>query len=180
LDSKQEIELFNKIKAGDKQSFKLLFNNYYSRLCSYTEKITGRDDIAEEIAQGVFIKIWENRYNINIQKNVKGYLFRSVHNHALKYIQAQKIEAKYIEYNEIFGTGHTTEISDFELSEIINKSINELPEKCREVFLMSRIDQLKHKEIANKLGISEKTVEVQIRNANLKLREKLKEFKINN
>ncbi len=177
MDKQVEILLINKISKNNKEAFKELFEHYYSRLCSYAEKFVVRKDIAEEIVQNVFFIIWDKRNELKIEISLKGYLFRSVHNNSIKYLQTKKIESDYFEHNKIFGQSQITEMNDFELMEAINQSIDELPEKCREIFMMSRLENLKHKEIAQKLNISEKTVEVQIRNANLRLRELLKDFK---
>lgn len=86
------------------------------------------------------------------------------------------MEKLYIEDNLDIIQKASTEMPDKELAELIHKSIDELPPKCREIFILSRLELLKHNEIAEKLGISPKTVEVQIRKANIKLRNKLKNY----
>jgi len=176
LDKSRELRLLSGIKANNKDAFKEIFEFYYSRLCCYAEKLTGRKEIAEEIVQNVFLIIWGKRNSLAIETSLKAYLFRATHNNSIKYLQAKKIESDYLEDNKKEIEDRSVKILNFELIQAINRSIDQLPEKCREIFILSRFEQLKHNEIAAKLGISAKTVEVQIRKANIRLREKLKEF----
>ena len=156
-----------------KKAFELLFREYYARLCEYSGMITRDEDASVEIVQDFFVKLWENRATLDI-KSVKSYLFRSIHNNSIKYINKRaQLESIRVEKNAKYGY---TSPEDFELTEKLEKSLDELPPKCREIFIMSRIDKLRHNEIAEKLGISARTVEVQIRKASIILKEKLKEF----
>ncbi len=176
MDRYKEISLLEKVKKGNQEAFKEIFNIYYSRLCLYVEKLVNRKDIAEEIVQTIFLKIWENRTKIIIKISLKSYLFKSVHNHALKYLHSKKLEEAFLVYNKELLEKSNLDLPNTELTEAINRSIDELPEKCKEIFILSRFEHLKHLEIAEKLGISAKTVEMQIRNANIKLKNKLKDF----
>ena len=164
-------DIISLIRQGDQKTFETLFTDYFARLCEYSFLIIKDKEVAAEIVQDFFAKLWENRAKANIQ-SIKAYFFKSIHNNSIKYISKKKNFESIIDVKEYgFVMPH-----DFELPEKLEKSVNELPPKCKEIFLMSRLDKLRHNEIAEKLGISPKTVEVQIRKANLILKEKLKEF----
>lgn len=164
-------DVLSLIRKGDEKAFEELFKAYYARLCEYSLALVADKEAAAEIVQDFFVKMWENRATLDI-KSLKAYLFRSIHNNSLKYI------SKRIHFESIIDSreyGITAPV-DFEMADKLDKSLNELPPKCREIFLMSRLDKLRHNEIAEKLGISPRTVEVQIRKASHILKEKLKEF----
>jgi RNA polymerase sigma-70 factor (ECF subfamily) len=171
MDDSQNI--INNIKQGSTRSFEGLFREFYARLCEYSFLITRDKDASIEIVQDFFVKLWDNREKLEI-KNIQSYLFRAVHNNSIKYLNKQ-LNFETIGENKEYGYELP---EDFELAETIEKSLNELPPKCKEIFILSRIDKLKHSEIAEKMGITAKTVEVQIRKASLILKEKLKEFHI--
>jgi RNA polymerase sigma-70 factor (ECF subfamily) len=164
-------DIISLIRQGNQKAFESLFKEYYGRLCEYSYMLTKDKEAAREIVQDFFVKLWENRAKLEI-KMAKAYLFKAVHNNSIKYINKKNNFESIIRDKEYGSISQ----GDFELTENLEKSINELPLKCREIFLMSRMDRLRHNEIAEKLGISAKTVEVQIRKANLILKEKLKEF----
>ena len=170
------ISNLQKIKEGDHTAFESLFKLLYPSLCTYSKKFTLQKEIAEEIVQQVFFKLWENREKIAIHTSLKAYLFKAVHNNSLKYLHSKKFEEDYKKFNEEMLLYKTDFLPDFELSEKINKSIEELAPQCRKIFILSRFDNLRHEEIATKLNISVRTVEVQIRRANISLRKKLQEF----
>ena len=166
-------DIINRIRKSDHKTFETLFKSYYARLCEFSFLITKDKEASVDIVQDFFVKLWENRTKLKIN-NLKSYMFKSVHNNSVKHM------GKTLQF-ESFGENKTNNYGfsvpkDFELKEKLEKSLNELPPRCREVFILSRIDKLHHKEIAEKLGISTKTVEVQIRKASIFLKEKLKEF----
>jgi RNA polymerase sigma-70 factor, ECF subfamily len=176
LAALNEIALVEKIKNGDHNAFESLFKELYPSLCIYAKKFTQQKEPAEEIVQQIFFKLWENRNELAIHTSLKSYLFKSVHNNSLKYLNSKKFEEDYKKFNEELLLRQSDYLPDFELSEKINKSIEDLPPQCKKIFLMSRYDNLRHIEIAEKLSISVKTVEVQIRRANIVLRKKLQDF----
>ncbi|MCG8412176.1 MAG: RNA polymerase sigma-70 factor [Bacteroidales bacterium] len=169
--------LFNRIKAGNIKAYQELFNKYYDILCRYAYLYVPKEDIAKEIVQEFFIKVWEKRSSINIKTSVKAYLFNSVRNASLNYIRTNK----RVEFIQINNIEHeiTNEISDIEkldkeyISEQIAKAINSLPPKCKKIFLLSKESKLTYNEIAKELNISKKTVENQMGIAFKKLKEKL-------
>jgi RNA polymerase sigma-70 factor (ECF subfamily) len=166
-----DIEIISQIKQGNKQAFEKLFIAYYGRLCEYSNTLCHDKEAAVEIVQDFFVKLWDNRFRINIT-SLKPYLFKAIHNNTIKYI-IRKTSTEPLRNDHEYGS---ETMADFELSQTLEKAIAELPAKCKEVFILSRMDRIRHKEIAIQLGISERTVEVQIRKASRVLKEKLKEY----
>ncbi|MBL4655698.1 MAG: RNA polymerase sigma-70 factor [Bacteroidia bacterium] len=170
----------NKIEKIDKSSFEELFRTYFTGLCSFAKKYVQDLDIGKDIVHDVFVNMWDKRESIDTSKSIKSYLFTSVHNRCLNYIR----DNKKFDQNEVdlerLNTDQNWESSDklveIELEEKINKVLDSLPEKCREIFLMNRFEGLKYKEVAEKLDISVKTVETQMSKALKILRENLVEY----
>jgi len=179
MDLTEDKELYLKLKGGDEEAFQTLFLKYYSAMCRFANQLLNDRELAEEIAQDMFVKIWEKRAFLNIETSVKHYFFRSVRNHCLNHIQHEKIKKQYA--NKIMESAHQ-EINteqyylEIDLVKRIEKSIASLPPKRMEIFRLSREHGLKYKEIADKLGISVKTVEAQMGLALKYLREDLKDF----
>lgn len=173
-------DLFFQIKQGNKQGFELLFRSYYAPLCLFARKYIKDEDDCEEVVQSFFLKMWEKKAKIDINTSVKSYLYSSIRNRCLNYIKHQKIKLDY--HNEV---QYTTKNEDYNSSDFIEvdlikkikKSIESLPNRRREIFILSREHGLKYREIAEKLGISVKTVETQMGHALKDLREKLKDYK---
>jgi RNA polymerase sigma-70 factor (ECF subfamily) len=142
----------------------------------FAKKILGDEDDAREVVHQVFISIWEKRQEIDLSASMKSYLFTSVHNRSLNVIRDRK-KFSSAEVPDVAGEWDVSSvIESMELEEKILAVIRTLPEKCREVFEMSRFDGLKYSEIAKKLNISVKTVENQMSKALKILREKLAKY----
>lgn len=137
-------------------------------------------DAGEEIVQDLFVKFWENRNSINITSSVRSYLFSSVRNSCLNFIKHRKIEESYKQYNEeqreSGAVSAEDELEGSELEIQIRKAIDQLPPKRKKVFIMSRFEGLKYREIAEKSGISIKTVENQMGKAIKFLRQELADY----
>ena len=179
MDYPEEKILFERIKKSDEKAFEILFHKYYGYLCLYATKIINDDSSAEEIVQDFFVKIWEKREQINVETSLKNYLFRSVKNLCVNYIQHNKIKIRYAQnvLSEIeYHISDDSNFTEIELSRKIDESINSLPEKRKEIFRLSRQEGLKYHEIAQKLNVSIKTVETQMSLAIKTLREKLKNY----
>jgi len=179
MDLTEEKEMYLKLKEGDEGAFNALFRKYYSAMCLFANQFLHDRELAEEIVQEMFVKIWEKRTILNIETSVKQYLFRSVRNHCLNQIQHEKIKKQYA--NKVLESAHreiNTEQYYLEVDLIrrIEKSIESLPPKRKEIFKLSREQGLKYKEIADDLGISIKTVEAQMGLALKYLRDDLRDF----
>ena len=166
----------------DEAAFEQMFKTHFKRLHAYAFTIL-RDEIqAEEMVQQVFFKLWERNENLSLTGSVSSYLYRAVHNESLNYIKHQKVRSNH-QLNVAYSMKNEVEhpakkIMASELEKKIHSALNELPEQCRTIFQMSRFDELKYREIADKLGISIKTVERQMSKALRLLRVKLVDFLI--
>ena len=160
----------------DQSSFEEHFRQYFPPLMAFARKILVDEDDAREVVHKVFINLWEKREEIDLSVSLKSYLFTSVHNSSLNVIR----DRKKFSGDEVPDIASEVDIEAqmdaMELEGQIMKVIAELPEKCKEVFEMSRFEGLKYNEIAEKLGISVKTVENQMSKALKVLREKLADY----
>ncbi|WP_298238542.1 RNA polymerase sigma-70 factor [uncultured Algibacter sp.] len=170
--------LAKNIKKGDRKSFKALFKRYYKMLLDYAMTFTGDMQEAEDIVQQTFIILWTNRQKINAEKSLKSYLYSITRNTYIDTYRKQKRRESF--FDEIKERALNSRINDD--SEIIEqrilklKSVIELlPERCKEVLQMNKIEGLKYREIADQLKISIKTVESQMRIAYQKIREAFKD-----
>ena len=168
------------VNIADQRVFESLFSTHYEPLCRYATKIIGDKDDAEEVVQQVFYKLWEKRQERAIQTAVHSYLFRAVKNACLNQQQHEKVKREYVAYTATYNNEIAVE-DNLEIKELEQKialAIQRLPEGCREIFEMSRNENLSYKEIAEKRGISIKTVENQMGKALKLLREELKEYSL--
>lgn len=165
--------------ANDHEAFHKLFNEYYSSLCRFATSYIGNPNNAEDIVQQIFVNLWEKGFEIDPNKTIKTYLFTSVKNRCLNYIRDTKKYRSYyldIEAELEIPVSEKDVFSEAELNEQLKKAINKLPEKCREIFMLCRFEDMKYKEIAQKLDISEKTVEAQMSKALKIMRVELKDY----
>ncbi len=177
MKDKTDIKILSGIRRGDSKSFDLLFDSYYERLCNYVTSIIQNNEVAEDIVQDLFANIWVNRKKMSVRVSFKSYLFRSSYNASLDYLKRLKVENKYqADISEQSPPSFNDSLEFLELLESMEESIEELPEQCKIIFKLSRFEQLKYKEIAQKLSISENTVDTQIRRALKKLREDFKDY----
>jgi len=172
--------LIESIKQGDQRAFRFLFDNHYASLSRYAMNMVHCGETAEDIVMDVFTKLWETAAGLDITSSLQGYLYRSVHNACLNYLtrthkrftelSAETIEKldKAVNPLEMYSIPESLSMS--ELSQAIERCIENFPEECRKIFLMSRFEDLPHKEIAVQLGISENTVKVQIYRALKKIK----------
>ena len=151
-----------------------LFKGHYKSLCNVAFNIVNDRAAAEDVVQDVFLKIWKKREELSINTSLKGYMFRSTINTALNHIENRKRNFPFHnEINEeILGGTEKAEdqLMEMELKEKLTQSINRLPVKCKQIFILSRFEGLKYAEIAEKQNISVKTVENQMGKALRRLR----------
>ncbi len=170
--------IFKKIKKGNEEAIDYIFNTYYTSLCIFANKYVENIDVAEDIVQELFIKIWEKREQLNINTSLKSYLFQSVNNSCLNHLKHLKIRDNYKKQINYCKTDEFNNdiLVEEELNLRIYNSIESLPKKCKIIFKLSRFKGLKHKEIAENLSISIKTVKVQIGKALKILRHDLQDY----
>ena len=164
----------------DKETFEALFKNEFKGLCFFALRYTKDYDTAREITQEAFISLWEKRNSIDLSKPVKTYLSTTVRNKCLNWLKDNKKFSKEILDIEGLLSDKTyiqpDRLVEAEVRKKIAQAIQELPVKCREIFVLNRNDNLKYQEIATRLEISIKTVETQMSKALQHMRERLSEF----
>lgn len=176
LSDNEILELFkeNKDKAFDE-----IFRRYWGKLYIYAIKILGNVEIGKDTVQEVFMDVWQRCDDVEI-KNLNAYLYGAIRNQVSKNIRKMKFSTNHFEaLNEevsAFKADGALELKELELS--INDSISKLPDRCREIFNMSRYQEYSHKEIAQKLGLSVATVDTQISRALKHLRTHLRDTTI--
>lgn len=161
--------LIKKVQRGDKPAFERMFRSYYASLCDYAQKYVKNPQAAEDQVQEVFVKIWEIRTDWNPKGTIKAYLYTAVRNQSLNYLKHKRIvdEWKQKEEEALSNTpipfSPTEKRADLEeMRKWIQGAIQNLPEKRREIFELSRDHGLTYMEISKTLGISVKTVETQM------------------
>ena len=158
-----DTEIIGRIRQGDVGQFESLFRSSYVSLVKYAKTLIKDHDNAEEIVQELFFKLWKDREKIKIESSLNGYLFRSVHNSCLHYIEHHRVVERHAEEMSIRQTDSGENPSDIlnykELQARIARILEKLPERCGMIFYMSRFEGLKYTEIAEKLSVSVKTVE---------------------
>ena len=168
------------MKSLDKAAFEELFRSYFTPLCSFAQKFVQDADEAKDIVHQVFINLWNKRDVIDVNTSLKSYLFQGVQNRSLNFIRDNKKLVKFdTPQNEAeLGTylDSTDHLESAEAEARINEALDRLPDKCREIFLMNRFDNMKYREIAEKLKISIKTVETQMSRALKALRNDLSDM----
>jgi RNA polymerase sigma-70 factor, ECF subfamily len=158
----------------------LLFKSNFKDLCYFAIQYVKDSDIAKDIVQEVFFNLWQKKETIDLSKPVRSYLTSAVRNKSLNYIRDHKKFSDTIleseeHYMKASYKDHDRLIEE-EVRKKITTSLEELPVKCREIFLLSRYQNLKYQEIADRLKISVKTVETQMSKALQHLRIQLSEF----
>lgn len=176
-----------KLKQGNEEVFQNIFNSNYNTVLYFAKEYVLDYEIAREIAQDSFMVLWELRTKLRSDTNLTSYLITIARNKALNYLKHQLIEKKYSELTQINRLQYQINYSSLkdpssdpfqyiELSEKIQKAIENLPPRCKQVFLMSRKDELKYKEIASQLNITLKTVEKQVSEALKRIRKAVGEY----
>ena len=172
-----DIFLLQLIKNGDKQAFKYIFDTYFTALCRFMYLYLGNTQEAEDIASDILASIWENRKKLEIRLTFKAYLFQAAKNRCLNAIRDRKATVSLDDINgqDTPQVNVTDSLETEELNHLIQEAILSLPDKCREVFLKSRTNNLTNQEIAESMDISVKTVEAQITKALKQIRKFLGE-----
>jgi RNA polymerase sigma-70 factor (ECF subfamily) len=168
------------IRAGDEHAFERLFRAHYGELCGYARKLVGDGDTAEEVVQNIFVQLWEKREHIGVTSSPRAYLFSATRNACLNHLDHLKVRHRHAEAVQAQPLDQAADAAAaLELQELnarIHTAIEHLPPRCREVFVLSRFEHLKYDEIAQRLAISPRTVEVQIGKALQFLRDHLREL----
>jgi len=159
-----------------------LFRQYSKPLFYYASKFVD-DEAARDMVQDVFVKLWADQ-SITIKQSLNALLFTMIRNSCLQYLEKQKVRNKYFESAKLklqeeelrFYMDERTSLIEQELENKLNEVLNSLPDRCRQIFVMSRFDNKKNKEIAEELDISVKAVEKQITKALATIRTEMKDY----
>jgi RNA polymerase sigma-70 factor (ECF subfamily) len=169
-------ELQDRIRQGDHSAFDALFRATYAQLVGVTRSIVRDADVAEEIVQDVLLELWRRREALVVEDSLRAYLFRATRNRALNHLRHIAVERRgepFVRGESAVSPRADARLSASEIEVAIRDAVAKLPERCREVFELSRLHGLKYSEIAQTLGISIKTVEAQMGKALRILREQL-------
>jgi RNA polymerase sigma-70 factor, ECF subfamily len=151
------------------KTIEMLFIENFHSLVFTSFGIVKDYDVAKDIVQDVFVKVWQNFENITDTKNLRPYLATAVRNSSFNYLRDQKMHEETINYLHLLtdeGQGSNDEaITRDDLIDQVHRAVNKLPEKWREAFILSKYEKLKYYEVAEKMGISNKTVEKYISKA---------------
>ncbi len=187
MSATNEKTIYTLSSKVNKKSFDKLFVDFYPKLTAYATLFL-KPEVAEDVVQELFTYIWEHIETLTIHTSLEAYLFKSVYQRCLNQLKRQKIkDAYHQQIEERFSTMEqqafhpdnndtVTKLFMSDLRSDMRKAIDELPERCREVFMLSYIYQLKNREIAEVLDISVNTVENHMTNALKTLRIKLKKY----
>ncbi|SMC64518.1 RNA polymerase sigma factor [Pedobacter africanus] len=175
-------ELLLLFKAGDRNAYEQIYNRYWAIMYVYARKIMADADDAQDIVQEVFTYLWHKGAELSIKTSLAVYLYTAVRYRIFDLLDHRKVRTDYKAYLQQFideGEYITdNQLRERELVAVIEREVALLPAKMREMFEMSRNEGLSHKEIAEKLGVSDLTVKKQVSNAVKILKEKLKLFSI--
>lgn len=176
----KDLFLISQVKKGDVKAFEQLFRQYYSPLCHYAMSIVGKREVAEEMVEELFYIIWRDREKLGVFRSTKSYLYTSVWNSCLQHIRQRNRDEeiqKRMQQTLPDHTGSPEEEAEYkELQVLVEKCIEKMPDRCRQVFQMHRKEGLKYAEIASELGISVKTVEAAITKALNILRKEIESY----
>jgi RNA polymerase sigma-70 factor (ECF subfamily) len=169
------------LKKGNAQAFSLIFNTYYKDMVLFGGNFLPEQTVCEDIVQSIFLKLWRDRTELVIETSLKSYLLKAVRNACMDEIRHRHIVLEYASHappdklsNDLVDTGNYILYSD--LQKHLHQALEKLPKSYREAFELNRFEGLKYREIAEKLKVSERTIEVRISKSIGLLRKYLHEF----
>ncbi len=170
-------ELLQRLRQGDETAFDALFRAWYAPLVGFAESLLRERAAAEEVVQDVMLEVWRRRETLVVEESPRAYLLQATRNRALNTIRRRRVEERGEPV--LRSTMRDADpppdaaLGESELDHAIGQAVASLPDRCREVFELSRVHGLKYAEIAERLGISVKTVEAQMGKALKVMRERL-------
>jgi RNA polymerase sigma-70 factor (ECF subfamily) len=176
----EEQFLLGRLRQGDADAFTLLFRSYYKDLVLFGGLYLPGQAVCEDIVQSIFLKLWRDRSSLAIETSLKAFLLKSVRNSCLDEIRHLHIKHEHdsyaITHNILEHVDTENYILYSDLYQQLQQALEKLPDAYREAFEMNRFEGLKYREIAERLDVSERTVEVRISKAIERLRLYLKDF----
>ena len=179
--------MVNALKSGNEKAYRMLYDQYYDMLCTLAYQYVKDDFIAESIVGDVIFNIWEHRKTLDIRTSLKAYLIKSVRNRCINYLEHLKVKRQS---EQILEQQHSKQQKEYlsdidyplaklitlEMEESFAKAIAALPDECREVFRLCRMEELSYAEVSEQLHISVNTVKYHMKNALAQLREQFKDY----
>ncbi len=174
-----DTDLVHHVRSGEKKAYQILFERYAPKIYSFALSYLKNKADAEELVQDVFLKIWEKRETLDVSRNIKSFIFKIAVNTIYDFIRHKNIESVFKDFardNYEFHSNNTWDTVVFkEMQTTLNKLVVKMPAQRKKIFNLSKIKGYTNDEIANKLGISKRTVENQLYRAVLYLKEHLKD-----
>jgi RNA polymerase sigma-70 factor, ECF subfamily len=181
------IEITRRLKEGDEKAFEIIFHAYYGALVNFSDEYLHDREASRNIVQTVFMKLWEKRDSVMETESLKSYLYTLTRNESISYLRHLKVSRRFTEVSQaamedLQLNQEALESLDFSridlgmIEKVILDTLETMPERCREVFILSRYEGLKNQEIASKLDISLKAVEGNITRALRIFRFKLRNY----
>lgn len=174
--SYDEKELLLQLAQGSEEAFRAIFNRYRGKLYHFILKISGSGEAAEDTVHDVFLKVWATKENFAQVENLGSYLYRMAHNHAVsgfRRMARETLVLAELRQESVPALGLADPLTQKEIRTFIDEAVAKLSPRQKKVFLLSRYDGLKHKEIADELGLSIHTVRSHLQEAVKVLREEI-------
>ena len=175
---KKDEELVDLLRQHDEVAFSILYERYWILLFRHANHMLKDESLAQDVLQEVFISLWSNASFLKPQTNLTAYLYKATRNRVLNILAQDKLRDEHLQHFLLFMEQKVIipdeKLREKELMSILETELKDLPDKMREVFELSRIEQLSHQEIAEKLNITKHTVKSQINNVLKRLRNRLK------
>lgn len=177
-------ELNDRLRTGEEKAFHQLFMLLYARLVNYCDLFIKDRDLANDLVQDCFVKLWERRNDIKENTSIEGFMFIMLRNHCFNYLRKNKLShmirlnsedvAELQQLYQLDFMDKEEELIEVQLARSIHKGLNELPQRRKEVFIKCKIEGKKQSVVAEELGISVKAVEKHLRLAKDQLKVVLK------
>lgn len=172
------LELIEALKSGDSKAYTFLVDTYHHKLCIYAYSLSNDEKAAEDIVQNVFIRTWKKRNRLKSDFEIRSFLYKSVYNEFIDEYRKQKLvvplEKKYIDALTTMVENEDDHALEAKIK-LVKRAIQNLPPKCREIFMLSKHDGLTNLEIAEYKQVSIKSVEAHITKAFSILRQSIRE-----
>lgn len=179
MNSKQKLSiLVNRIKKGDHTAFKSIHEIHYKKLAAFINGYTKNNSETEDILQDTFIKLWNSRKKLDAIGSINSFLYKTAYNTFIDKYRKEKGEQNMLDgwkYKRLMENIDEDDETNNKRIEKLNKAIEKLPARCKEVFILCKYENLSYADIANQLGISPKTVQAQMCKAYQLIRERFKD-----
>lgn len=162
MNKTKEIENIRSLASGDNNAFKNLFLDYFPKIKYFISHLIKSDLIAEDLAQDIFIKIWENKESLTAINSFNSYVYRMAKNAVINHLKSQGFEKTYVAYITQKDENQASSEEDLfakEIELLVRLTVEKMPPQRKKIYELSRIKGLKNEEIAKLLSLSKKTIE---------------------